>query len=312
MMLLIGHIINVIITVHPTNPRGTFPAFILIPTKSLREKSFKLAGQSMLAIGRLPAPPEAPVIRAGMVMLEIIGLSKSYKEIKAAIDINLKVPDGQILGLIGPNGSGKTTTIRSALTLLDWDTGTVKVNGHDIVEDPVEARKGLGYIPDDPSLYYGLTVWQHIAFMARAHRAENWEARAEELLHRFDLTEKKNEFVRTLSKGQTQKCWATCVFVTKPMVVLMDEPITGMDPRGVHVFKDLLNEMKARGGCGLVSSHQLHLVEDVCDRIALISKGRIVLEGDINELKAKMKMSPDKDLEELYLKITEVYDANEG
>lgn len=245
-------------------------------------------------------------------MLEISGLSKSYKDVKAAIDINLRVPDGKILGLIGPNGSGKTTTIRSALTLLDWDAGQVRVNGHDIIDEPVEARKGLGYIPDDPSLYYGLTVWQHIAFFARAHRAQNWEARAEELLRRFELTDKRNEFVRTLSKGQTQKCWATCVFVIKPMVLLMDEPITGMDPRGVHVFKDLLLELKQRGGCGLISSHQLPLVEDVCDRIALISKGRIVIEGDIAELKAKMKLSQDKDLEELYLKITEVYDANEG
>jgi len=242
-------------------------------------------------------------------MLEIIGLSKSYANVKAAIDINLRVENGQILGLIGPNGSGKTTTIRSALTLVDWDSGRVKINGHDIIEEPVEARKGLGYVPDNPELYHGLTVWQHIGFVARAHRATNWEARAEELLKRFELSDKRDELVHTLSKGQTQKCWCICVFVPKPMVVLMDEPITGMDPRGVHVFKELILELKARGGCGLISSHQLPLVEDLCDRIALISKGRIVIDGKIDELKAKLQMSKEKDLEDLYLKITEIYKA---
>jgi ABC-2 type transport system ATP-binding protein len=245
-------------------------------------------------------------------MLEIIGLSKSYGKIKAAVDINIRLQGGQILGLIGPNGSGKTTTIRSALTLLDWDVGKVRINGHDIIDDPVEARKGLGYIPDDPEMYNGLTVWQHIAFVARAHRATGWESRAEDMLRRFELVDKRDELVGTLSKGQTQKCWCACVFVPKPMVVLMDEPITGMDPRGVHVFKELVAELRERGGCGLISSHQLPLVEDICDRIALISKGRIVIEGGLDELKEQLKLSKDRDLEDLYLKITEMYKADGG
>ena len=246
-------------------------------------------------------------VQAGVTILEISGLSKSFGKTQAVVDINLKVQEGQVLGLIRPNGSGKTTTIRSALTLLDWDTGQVRINGHDIVDDPVEARKGLGYIPDNPELYNGLTVWQHIAFVSRAHRATSWEARADNILKRFELDDKKNELVQTLSKGQAQKCWCACIFVTKPTVVLMDEPISGMDPRGVHVFKELVLELKEWGGCGLISSHQLPRVEDICDRIALISKGRIVVEGGIDELKSRLKLSKDKDLEDLYLKITEMY-----
>lgn len=242
-------------------------------------------------------------------MLEIRNLVKRYDKVEAVKGISLRIPDGEILGLVGPNGSGKTTTIRCALTLLEWDSGEVKINGHDIIDEPVEARKGLGYIPDTPAMYSNLTVWQHIGFMARVHRATNWEARASDILERFELIKKKDELVSSLSKGQTQKAWATCVFVPKPMVVLMDEPIAAMDPRGVHVMKELLVEHKARGGCGLISSHQLPLIEEICTRVALIADGRILVEGPIGELKDRVRLSQNADLEALYIRITDLYSA---
>ena len=144
-----------------------------------------------------------------IIMMEIRNLSKRFGKTIAVKDLNLTIPDGQIVGLVGPNGSGKTTTIRCALTLLEWDGGEVKVNGHDIVDAPVEARKNLGYIPDGPVMYTNLTVWQHIAFIARAHRATNWEVRARKMLDKFELTKKKDKLVSSLSKGQIQKCRGT-------------------------------------------------------------------------------------------------------
>jgi ABC-2 type transport system ATP-binding protein len=242
-------------------------------------------------------------------MIDIRNLSKRFGKTVAVNNLSLTIPNGQILGLVGPNGSGKTTTIKSSLCLIDWDTGEVKINGHDIIDDPVEARKGLGYIPDIPEMFGALTVWQHISFIARAHRAANWERKAEDLLKKFELTDKRNELVSTLSKGQKQKCWCICLFATDPMVMLMDEPVTGLDPRGIHVFKDCITDLKSRGGCGLISSHQLHLVEQLCDRIALISDGKIVIEGSIDELKEKAKLAKGSDLEDLYLKITDIYCA---
>ena len=242
-------------------------------------------------------------------MLEIKNLSKKFGKTMAVNKVDLTIPDGQVLGLVGPNGSGKTTTIRCALTLLEWDEGEVKINGHDILDEPVEARKGLGYIPDEPVMYNNLTIWQHVAFMARAHRATNWEVRAKKLLESFELIKKKDKLISTLSKGQNQKCWCTCVFVPKPMVVLMDEPIHGMDPRGVHVLKELIFELKERRGCGLISSHQLPLVEELCDRVALISDGRILIEGPLSELKERVRLAEDSDLEDLYLRMTDLYRA---
>jgi ABC-type multidrug transport system ATPase subunit len=244
-----------------------------------------------------------------MEMFEIRNLYKRFGKVEAIRDVCLKVNDGELLGLVGPNGSGKTTTIRCALTLLEWDNGRIWINGHDIVDKPVEARKGLGYIPDSPVMYHNLTVWQHIAFIARAHRTENWEPMANEYLDKFELTKKKNELVSTLSKGQSQKLWCTCVFVTIPTVVFMDEPIHGMDPRGVHILKEMIMEMKKRGGCGLISSHQLPLVEELCDRIALISNGRILIEGPIKELKERVRLASDSDLEDLYIRVTDLYKA---
>jgi ABC-2 type transport system ATP-binding protein len=242
-------------------------------------------------------------------MFTIRNLSKKFGKATAVQNLDLTIPDGQILGLVGPNGSGKTTTIRCALTLTEWDEGEVRINGHDIIDEPVEARKGLGYIPDQPTLYTALTVWQHIAFIARAHKATNWEARATKILEQFELIKKKDELVSTLSKGQLQKCWCTCIFVPKPMVVLMDEPIHGMDPRGVHVLKELIFELKQRGGCGLISSHQLPLVEEICDRVALISDGKVLIEGPLDELKDRVRLTKDSDLEDLYLRITDLYRA---
>ena len=139
-------------------------------------------------------------------MLEIKNLTKAFGPLVAVSNLNLTIPNGQILGLVGPNGSGKTTTIKSALCLLEWDTGDVKVNGHDILDDPVEARKGLGYIPDVPEVFGALTLWQHIGFIARAHRVANWEPKADDLLRKFELLEKRDSLVSTLSKGQKQKC----------------------------------------------------------------------------------------------------------
>ncbi|MCJ2670250.1 MAG: ABC transporter ATP-binding protein [Candidatus Thermoplasmatota archaeon] len=238
-------------------------------------------------------------------MLEVRNLSKSFRKVKAVVDFNLEVRDGEAVGLVGPNGSGKTTAIRCICGIMRPDSAEVRINGHDLYDEPVEAKRDLGYVPEIPYPFPHLTVWEHVMFMARAFSVDAWEPKAEELLRMFNMTEKRDELCVKLSKGMKQKVMLMSAFIHDPTVLLMDEPLYGIDPRGSYALKNLVRERISAGASVVISSHTLSLIEEVCTRVAIMSKGRIIASGTYEELRRLAEKGEDATLEETFVKITE-------
>ena len=227
---------------------------------------------------------------------------KQFGEKIAIKDMSLEVFPGECLGIVGPNGAGKTTLIRTICTLLYFREGSIEVGGHDIKNDPVEAKRLLGYVAEVPNLYEILTVWEHISFIARAYGMREWQGEAEAMINEFDLREKRDEFIKYLSKGQKQKVSIICAFIHRPGLLLLDEPVIGIDAKGVRALKLRIRKLLHEGGGVVISAHMLHFVEDVAHRIMIIDRGRKVAEGTLEELREQY--FTDGDLEDLVIKIT--------
>ena len=239
-------------------------------------------------------------------MLEVKGLSKSFGKVQAVDDFDLRMNPGEIVGLIGPNGAGKTTLIRSVCDILKMDAGDVRVGGHPLATEPVECKRLFAYVPEVPYPYEYLTVWEHVTFIARAYSMRDWEPYAQELIAAFDLEEKRDELVTTLSKGQKQKLTIVCGFIHTPRLFMLDEPLIGIDPKGARALKDRLWEgAREEGLAVLLSSHMLGLVEELADRVVIMNKGRKLAEGTLADLKAAARETIDATLEDTYLSITE-------
>jgi ABC-2 type transport system ATP-binding protein len=237
-------------------------------------------------------------------MLEVRNLSKSFRKVKAVIDLSLAVGNGEAVGLVGPNGSGKTTTLRCICGIMKPDAGEVSFNGVNLYDNPVEAKRGLAFVPEIPYPISYLTVWEHMTFMARAYSARGWERKAEDLLNAFNMTEKRDEYCIRLSKGMKQKVMLMSAFVHEPSVLVMDEPLYGIDPQGSYELKRRVKEILSRGASVLVSSHTLSLIEEVCARVAIMSKGRIIAAGNYEELRKRVAAKKDASFEEVFVKIT--------
>jgi len=181
--------------------------------------------------------------------------------------------------------------------------GTIEVGGHNIKEEPVEAKRLFGYVAEVPNPYELLTVWEHVSFIARAYGMRNWQRDAEKMLDEFDLDEKRNEFVKYLSKGQKQKVSIICAFIHKPRLLLLDEPIIGIDAKGVRALKVRIWKLLEDKGAVLVSAHMLQFVEDIASRIMIIDEGKIVAHGTLPELKEKY--FKEGNLEDIVIKITD-------
>jgi len=235
-------------------------------------------------------------------LLKVENLTKRFRKKVAVHDVSLEVHPGECVGMVGPNGAGKTTLIRSICTLLYFKEGRIRVGGHDIKEEPVEAKRLLGYVAEAPNPYELLTVWEHISFIARAYGMRNWESEAEEMIDDFDLREKRDEFVKYLSKGQNQKLSIICAFIHRPRLLLLDEPIIGIDARGVRALKTRIRQLLQDDGAAVISAHMLHFVEDMATRIMIIHKGKKIAEGTLEELKSQY--FTDGDLEDLVIEIT--------
>ena len=232
-------------------------------------------------------------------------LSKSFGKVKAVIDFNLDVGNGEAVGLVGPNGAGKTTALRCMCGVIRPDSGRTMIGGHDLYNNPVEAKRALAYVPEIPYPFPGLTIWEHLTFMARAFSIEGWEPMAEQLIDEFDLTEKRDEICATLSKGMKQKVMLMSAFIHNPSVLIMDEPLYGIDPKGGYVLKRLLKDRLSKGASVVISSHTLSLIEAVCSGVAVMNKGRIIAVGDFDELRTKAEEGQDATFEEVFVKITE-------
>lgn len=239
-------------------------------------------------------------------MIDIQSISKSYNKgsVKAVDNLNLEIKKGEIFGFLGPNGAGKTTTIKMIVGLLNPDVGTILIDGTDIRKDPIEAKKKIGYVPDNPDLYERLTGTEYLNFMADIYQVpvDLRRQRIENYLNMFELNDAASDLIKSYSHGMKQKIALTGALIHNPSVWILDEPMVGLDPKSSHLLKNQMREHCDSGNTVFFSTHVLEVAEKLCDRIGIIHKGRLIAIGTIDELRqGDMKES----LENIFLELTE-------
>jgi ABC-2 type transport system ATP-binding protein len=242
----------------------------------------------------------APSIPAPAI-LEVDGYTKAYGALVAVQGLSVRVEAGQIVGLVGPNGAGKTTTMRAIAGIIPPSAGSLRIGGHDVVADPVAAKRQLAYVPDDPKLFDALTVDEHLQFTASIYGVAAWRERADALLDRFELAPKRRALARELSRGMRQKLAICCAYLHEPRLLMFDEPMTGLDPLGIRTLKQSMRECAAAGAALLVSSHLLALVEDLTTHLLILDRGVRRFAGSIDEARASFG---DASLEEVFFRAT--------
>jgi ABC-2 type transport system ATP-binding protein len=240
-------------------------------------------------------------------VIHVSHLTKRYRDLTAVDDFSFDVQPGEIVGLIGPNGAGKTSTLRCIVGIQRPTGGTITIGGHDIVSDPVEAKRRLAFMADEPQLFEYLTVSEHLHLTARIYDVKDGESKAAALLEELELTAKKNALPGELSRGMKQKVAIACGLLHDPPALLFDEPLTGLDPLGIRRMRDTIVERGRRGGAVIVSSHMLHLVQEICSRVVIIDRGRKVADGTIAELATQARAGSN--LEQIFLQVTAREDA---
>ena len=238
-------------------------------------------------------------------MITLTGVTKRYGKFKAVDGIELTVPKGELFGFLGPNGAGKTTTFRMIAGIIVPTAGRIEIGGVDLVRQPLVAKRRLGYIPDRPFVYDKITGAEFLRFVAALYNAEDasLERRIDELLDLFELMPWKHELTESYSHGMRQKLIIAGALIHRPEVIVVDEPMVGLDPKGARLLKDLFRRYVNRGGTILMSTHTLEVAESMCDRIAIMQSGRILAQGTMNELR-EQTASGDASLEDLFLRLT--------
>ena len=225
-------------------------------------------------------------------MIEIKNVSKSYIRGQKVIDnINLEIKNGEILGFIGPNGAGKTTIIKMMTGILDIDEGDILIDGKSIKEQPYEAKKEIGLIPDSPDMFLNLKGIQYLNFMADIYRVSEEDRKKiiKDLSKTFEIEDALNEKIESYSHGMRQKIVIIGTLLHSPKNWILDEPITGLDPKAIYDLKIMMREYAKKGNVVFFSTHILEVAENLCDRVVIINKGKIIFIGKIEELKQKMK-----------------------
>ena len=238
-------------------------------------------------------------------MIRLTDLTKRYGKFTAVDGISLEVSRGELFGLLGPNGAGKTTTMRMIAGILQPTSGSVVVGGVDMLGRPLEAKSRIGFIPDRPFVYDKLTGGEFLRFAAALYGqdGERVERRIDELLEIFDLTAWKHELTEAYSHGMRQKLIICGALVHRPELIIVDEPMVGLDPKSARLLKDLFRQFVDRGGTVLMSTHTLEVAEAVCDRMAIMHRGRIQALGTMDEMR-QQTAAGDSSLEELFLRLT--------
>lgn len=217
-------------------------------------------------------------------MIEVDSLTKLYGEFVAVDGLSFSVQAGEVMGLVGPNGAGKTTTLRCLAGIIPPTRGSIRICGHDLARDPIAAKKILAWFTDEPRLFEYLTVEQHLAFTARIYQVGDYLPAARQLLEELELADKRNCLPGELSRGMKQKLVIACGLLHDPRVIYFDEPLTGLDPLGIRRMKDSILKRARAGAAIIISSHLLHLVQEICSHILILKNGRKVGAGTIQEI----------------------------
>jgi ABC-2 type transport system ATP-binding protein len=236
-------------------------------------------------------------------MIEVEGLTKLYGEFAAVSDLSFTVRPGELLGLVGPNGAGKTSTLRCLAGIIPATRGTVRISGHDLDKQPVAAKRELAFFSDEPRLFEYLTVRQHLEFTARLYQVADGAQRIAPLLAELELTDKADNLPGELSRGMKQKVQIACGLLHSPKVVFFDEPLTGLDPLAIRRMKDTIRRLGREGAAIVISSHLLHLLEEICSHVLILKKGVRAAYGTIAEVHAKFAGEGDLSLEDVFVRI---------
>ncbi|MGE6618177.1 ABC transporter ATP-binding protein [Bacillus mycoides] len=238
-------------------------------------------------------------------MIEILNVSKSYNGSTYAVkDLSLSVPSGEIFGFLGPNGAGKSTTIKMITGIHGVDKGTITINGKDIMKNPMEAKKTFGYVPDSPDMFLRLKGIEYLNFMADMYEVpkEVRQERIESLVKKFDLYNALSDQIQSYSHGMRQKIVIIGVLVHEPDVWILDEPLTGLDPKSAYILKEMMREHADKGKIVFFSTHVLEVAEKICDRVAIINKGNLQFKGNLNEMRDHFESN--ESLEKMFLEMT--------
>lgn len=238
-------------------------------------------------------------------MINIENISKSYNGNHFAVtNLNLEIKDGEIFGLLGPNGAGKTTTIKMITGVISQTAGDITINGYNTRLEPVKAKEQFGYVPDSPDMFLRLTGLEYLNFMADVYQVSKKERteRIKELSERFEMEGSLGDKIQSYSHGMRQKIIIIGVLIHKPKVWILDEPLTGLDPKAAFILKNMMKEHAKEGNTVLFSTHVLEVAEKLCDRVAIINKGNLIFNGTLEEIKAEFKA--DESLEQMFLEIT--------
>lgn len=238
-------------------------------------------------------------------MIEAIELTKHFGEFTAVDKLSFKVNSGEIYGLLGPNGSGKSTTMRMLLGLLKPTMGTARINGFDVLTQTVQAKRSMGYVPEEPVLPERLTGWEYINYVSdiwRVPRGSERDEEIDELLVLLDIKDASDDLIETYSKGMARKISLVAALIHSPKILVLDELQAGIDPRGAATIKEILTGLSDKGNTILMSTHILEIAERICDRIGIINKGSMIAEGTMDELRLKAK--GHESLEDIFLDLT--------
>ena len=239
-------------------------------------------------------------------MIEVEGLVKTYGAVQAVQGLSLAVRKGEIVGLVGPNGAGKTTTLRCVTGIIPPTAGRVRIAGFDLMAQPIEAKRRLAFVPDDPRLFDYLTAWDHLTITARLYGVADGAERAKLLLDELELGDRRDAYPSELSRGMKQKLMVAMALLHRPEALLLDEPLTGLDPVAMRHMKNRIETVASSGVAVILSSHMLHLVEELCERVIVVVRGKKVLDGTLEEIRqASPGLSGDADLEAIFMKAVE-------
>ncbi|NLM33902.1 MAG: ABC transporter ATP-binding protein [Clostridiales bacterium] len=238
-------------------------------------------------------------------MIELLNVSKSYNGKDMAVDnISITINDGEIFGFLGPNGAGKTTTIKMITGIINKDGGSIKINGIDINGNPLQAKKEFAYVPDNPDMFLRLKGIEYVNFMADIYDVpmDIRKERIKNLAERFEMSNALGDQIQSYSHGMRQKIVIIGALVHEPKVWILDEPLTGLDPKSSYILKEMMREQANNGKTVFFSTHVLDVAEKVCDRVAIINKGKISFCGTIQEMREHFKSN--ESLEKMFLELT--------